>query len=74
MKNLKKSFIIIMAFVLVFVSGCSSEKANTEKKEIQTAEKIVTSSAESIDHKRVVVLYQSASSHSSWNKCCKQLS
>lgn len=58
MKNLKKSFIIIMAFVLVFVSGCSSEKTNTEKKEIQTAEKIVTSSAESIDHKRVVLEIQ----------------
>lgn len=54
MKNLKKSFAIILVFMLVLVSGCSNEKSETKEKKVQTAEMIVTSSDGNVDHEKVV--------------------
>lgn len=54
MKNLKKSFIIVLCLAFTFLCGCSSDKNVSEEKKVHTAQKIVTSSGSDADHTRVV--------------------
>lgn len=54
MKNIRKPFIIVLAVILSFMCACTAQKEVSEEKKVETADRVVTSSGNTIKNTQVV--------------------
>ena len=54
MKNLRKPFIIVLTVIFCLMCACSAQKEVSEEKKVETADRVVTSSGNTIKNTQVI--------------------